>query len=548
MGRSLGVQGVTSEMDVDRPDSSAPRGRSSLNRRRFLQASAAAALAACAPGAPASPGGAASPAASAAAATPKRGGHLTILSGSGVSTLDPYFLTAGTAELSHQIFDSLIDFSGADALKPVGQLAESWQEADTTLTLKLRQGVKFHNGREFTSQDVVDNVARAKDKSIGHQLYAVFEPSVGSVDAIDKYTARINYKSLQPQKLEDISTLYIIPKENWADVTKHPLGTGPFKFVSHAPGSAVELERFGEYWQKDRPYLDKITDQIMTDPQARVANMIAGSGDVMPAPPRPDFDRLSKEANLQSVKVLTAVWDDIILNTSKKPFDNKLVRQAMNYTVDRAKINKLAYFGQLVESQTPFARNHWAYDDKANNFYKFDLEKAKALLAQAGYPSGFGISINVGLRPEFAQAAQIWAQDLAKVGITLKLNQLETAIFYTEYNKMNWDIQFFASGSGKQDPGSLVQSSPYRPIDNRARIDTQPFYDEYKSLFAQGLASIDRKVRKAAYDRLQELMAEEGFIIVLGFSPALWIVSKRVKDFRPAASTFQYYAPVWLDK
>jgi len=286
--------------------------------------------------------------------------------------------------------------------------------------------------------------------------------------------------------------------------------------------------------------------KIIADPQARVANMIAGSGEVMPAVPRADFDRMSKEPNLESRKVVTTVWDDILMNNSKKPLNDQRVRQALNFTVDREKFNKLAYFGQLQLSQREFPKGHWALNEKANQRYTFDLEKAKALLAQAGLASGFETSINVGLRPEWKQYAQIWAQDLAKIGVKLQIKELETAVFYTEYNKMEWDIFAFASGIGKQDPSGLVASSPYRPIDNRTRLETQPFFDEYKKLWDEGLASRDLAVRKKAYDRIQEILAESGHIIVLGFSPVLTVVNKRVQDFLQAPSTYQYYASTWL--
>jgi len=435
-------------------------GRRGLSRRAFLRASAAVAFAAaCAPGAPGGVAGTAAPGTAAATAAPaaRRGGSLTILSGAGVSTLDPYFTTAGSAELSQQIFDALIDFRD-DPDKPTGQLAESWDETDTTLTLKLRRGVKFHNGRDFTSQDVVDTIARAKDKAVGHQMFAIIDPTVASAEAVDSHTVRINYKKLNPSKFEDLAQLYVIPKENWANVTKEPIGTGPFKFVKHVAGSEVQLERFDQYWQKDRPFLDKITVKIITDPQARVANMTAGSGDVMPAVPRADFDRLSKEPSLEAKKIVTTVWDDIILNTSKRTLSDQRVRQALNYSIDREKINKLAYFGQLELSQREFPKGHWALNEKANQRYTFDLEKAKGLLAQAGLAQGFETSINVGLRPEWKQYAQIWAQDLVKIGVKLQIKELETAVFYQEYNNMEWDIQAFASGIGKQDPSSLVAS------------------------------------------------------------------------------------------
>lgn len=520
---------------------SASKGSRALSRRTFLGASAAVAIAACAP----TPQGGAT--ASSSSSTPKRGGSLTILSGQGVSTLDPFFQTAGAWELSQQVFEPLVDFTGPNPDQPVGKLAESWTETGTTLTFKLRQGVKFHNGREFTSQDVVDTFARAKDRSVGHQLFSIIDPTVASVDATDRYTARINYKALHPARFGDLAACYIIPKENWQDVTKAPIGAGPFKFVSYAPGSAVNLVRFEEYWQRDRPYLDKITLSIMPDEQARAAALTGGSGDAaMPNMPRANFDRLAKDPSLLTKKVPSPLFDDIILNCAQKPFDNQFVRQAMNYTIDRDKINKLVYFGTLDLAQREFPKGHWAFNETANSKYKYDLDKAKALLAQGGVPNGFETSINVGSKPEFAQTAQLWKEDLAKVGVKLQINEYETAVFAAEYNKNLWKIQAFTNGP-KRDPSSIVGNSPYRQVDNRARIDTQPFFEDYKKALADGLSSNDLAVRAPAYKRLQDILAESGHIIVLGFTPVLYGTTKNVRDVVfESQYAFQSYTSAWI--
>lgn len=517
-----------------------------LSRRDFLKASAAtAAVAACAPSG-SSPG----PDQSAASLTPRRGGTLRILDGLTVATMDPHFSTAGAATLSHQIFGTLFDLVGntPTAADLVPQLAQSWEETDTTLTLKLRQGVKFHNGREFTSQDVVDNIARTKDSSIGHSQFAIIDPTIASADAVDRYTARLNYKSLHPAKFEDLTQTFIIPKEAMADVAKTPFGTGGFKLVRYVQGSTVELERFDSFWQKDQPYVDRVVVQIMPDPQARVANMLAGAGDIMTEVPMQDYARLEKEPNLRGLKVASRNWDIFVMNCAVKPFDDQRVRQAMNYTLDREKINRLAYFGQLQPSQREFFKDQWAYHAAADTKYTFDLARAKSLLAQAGYPSGLEVSIGVGQRPQYTAAAQVWAQDLAQIGVRLKINELEAATFTAEFNRMQWQIFVQAAGNGIFDPQSTIRSPSYRPEQNRARIETQPFYEEYRSLWVQGLATRDVPTRKRAYDRIQDILSESAFVMVLGFAPKHWIINKRVQGFKtfPGTAARMYFAPVWL--
>ena len=142
----------------------------------------------------------------AAAPADQRSGDL-VAAGTGDIKFDPYFQIVPLRYVTEQVFNRLVDFFGPDAQTPSPQLAESWQETDQTLTIKLKQGVKFHNGREMVAQDIVDNVDRAKDKSIGHYLYDVFNNSVASADVIDPYTVRLNYSTVYPVKLIDLSKL-----------------------------------------------------------------------------------------------------------------------------------------------------------------------------------------------------------------------------------------------------------------------------------------------------------------------------------------------------
>ena len=149
---------------------------------------------------------------------------------------DPYFAQTRAWIVQGQIFSALFDYQGKNPFAPSPQLAESWKETEKTLTIKLRKGVKFHNGRDLTSQDIIDNVNRAKDKAIGHYLFDYFDPSVDGAEAIDRETVKITYKQAYPLKLDDLTLLYIIPKEAMADVATKPVGSGPFKFVELRAG------------------------------------------------------------------------------------------------------------------------------------------------------------------------------------------------------------------------------------------------------------------------------------------------------------------------
>ena len=457
---------------------------------------------------------------------------------------DPYFAQTRAWIVQGQIFSALFDYQGKNAFAPSPQLAESWKETDKTLTVKLRKGVKFHNGRDLTSQDIVDNVNRAKDKSIGHYLFDYFDPTVDGAEALDRETVKITYKQSYPLKLDDLTLLYIIPKEAMADIATKPVGSGPFRFVSYAPGDKLELQRFEQYWEKGKPLLDRVTVKVIADDQARIANLLGGSADFVDTVAPADVVRLKTDKRVQVITPPPGgFWYTNVINTSHKPFDNKLVRQAMNWSVDRAKIAKLAYFNLAPATQSRYLPSAPWYNEAASTMYKFDLARAKALLAQAGLPSGFETSIMLGKLAGSKEMAQIWAQDLAQIGVKLSNIEKEESAFWDTYGKGEWDTVAFGLGDGRLDPASGINnSSPLRINNNRAKIETQPFFEEYKKLVLEGIGTTDMKARKRTYDRIQTIWAEESWIVNLAFWVIPVVISQRVKNYRHPVDQVPHFA------
>jgi peptide/nickel transport system substrate-binding protein len=524
--------------------------RRGLSRREFMRMAAIAGIAGAGGGAAAALSGRTAAIPSAAAAAARRGGNL-IAAGTGEIKMDPYFQTQPTWIIQGQIYSALFDYLGPDPFKIHGQLAESWQEADRELTVKLRRGVKFHNGRDVTAQDVVDNITRALDKSIGHYLYDYFNPAVAGAEATDQYTVKISYKQTYPLKLDDLTILYLIPKEAMADVATKPVGSGPFRFVSLSPGDQLQMERFDQYWEQGRPYLDKVTIKFIPDVQARIANLRAGSLDFADSLAPSDLVQLEKERKFHIASSPPGgFWYCAVLNTAHKPLDNKLVRQALNYSIDRAKVNKLAFFDRAPATQSRYLPSSPWYNKAASTRYTFDLKKAKALLDQAGLPNGFTTTISVcePVVPGGKAMAQVWAQDLATIGVTLTIVEKEQARHFDDYFKGTYDIQgSWTLGDGKGDPASGINnSSPLRVDNNRANIQTQPFYAEYRKLVEGGVTSIDPKVRKPIYDKIQEIWADEGWVVNVGFAVYSDVLGGRVNGFKMPIDQVPHFGGVWF--
>ena len=484
-------------------------------------------------------------------ATPRPGGNL-IAAGTGEIRFDPYFNIVPARFVYSQLFTALFGYRGPDPLVPSPQLAESWEETDTQLIVKLKENIAFHNGRQMVAQDIVANIERAKDPDIGHYLFAVFDPSVESAEAVDDRTVRITYKSVHPTKLDDLAMLFIIAPEAMDDVDTTPVGSGPFEYENYSSGDSLVVSRFNDYWEPGLPYLDSVTVKIITDPAARLANLLSGDVDAVDSLAASDVVRLQDDDRIQIVSNPPGgVWYANVLNCGKPPFDNKLIRQAINYTVDREKINQLAYYSLAPVTQTRYLPDVFWFNEEAEDFYRYDLDKARELLAEAGMPDGFETSIAVSetVLPGSRAMAQVWQQDLAEVGIVLSIEEREQGPFYDEYFAGNYDIQAYGLGDGRIDPATyLVSGSPYRPSNNKAFIDEQPFFDEYVQLIADGANSIDRDVRKPIYDRIQMIIAEEGFVITTAFWISFTGLSTRVQGYRPVIAGGYFFGDVWLSE
>lgn len=520
-------------------------GNSRVSRRQIIQAGVGAGAASLLAGRELS----AAPQLRQDAPAPQPGGTL-VAAGTGDIRFDPYFNVVPARFVYGQFYSTLFDYRGDDPLAPTPRLVETWEEEEKALTVTLRPGILFHNGREMVAQDIVDNIARAKDESIGHYLFAIFDPSVESAEVVDTYTARITYKTVHPVKLDDLAALFIIPQEAMADIATTPVGSGPFKFESYTPGDSLVATRFEEFWDERLPYLDAINVKIIADPQARIANLQSGDVDAVDSLAASDAARFQDSDDLQITNLpVGGTWYANVLNCAQAPFDNKLVRQAMNFSIDREKINQLAYYGLAPVTQARYMPDQFWYDEQASTMYTFDLDRAKALLGEAGLPDGFETSIVVSetVLPGSRAMAQVWQQDLETIGITMNIEEREQGPFYDEYFAGNYAIQAYGLGDSRIDPATyLVSGSPYRPNDNKTNIQDQPFFADYVRLIGEGANSIDPAVRKPIYDQIQRIISDEGWVITTAFWLSFTGFTPRVNGYRATIGAGHYFGDVWL--
>jgi len=379
-------------------------------------------------------------------AAPEHGGQMIVTYKDDVSTLDPAIgYDWQNWSMIKSLFDGLMDYEpGTTVLKP--DLAESYTISDDglTYTFKLREGVKFHNGREMTADDVkysLERVVNPATQSPGQGFFWSIKgfddvasgnaTELSGVTVIDPYTVQIELSQPDATFLHvmAINFSFVVPKEvveeYGADFGTHPVGTGAFKMTDWTLGQHVIFERNPDYYDADLPRLDRIEFQVGQEPSVALLRLQRGEVDILGdgIPPAQFLEVMGsdewKDNVVEGGQLHTGY---ITMNTHMAPFDNKQVRQAVNMAINKDRIVQIVN-GRAVPANQPLPPAMPGYDPNYEG-YAYDPEQAKALLAEAGFPDGFDTELyvmNTDPNPRIAQAIQ---QDLAAIGINAEIKSL----------------------------------------------------------------------------------------------------------------------------
>ncbi len=452
----------------------------------------------------------------AAAGTPRQGGTLVWAMSSDPVTLAPFGITNTSAyEPGNLCYESLVRWDRN--LKVLPALAESWETPDPqTYIFHLRQGVKFHSGKEFDSQDVVYSLNLQKTPPPPGSVNTFF-PKIGSAEAVDKYTVKLNMS--QP----DGSVIGYLAWNIYSHIAPDGLydrtdprsttdGTGPYKITEYVPNDHVTLVRNPNYWQSGAPYLDGITFKVMTDQQARVAALRSGavdgatiSADIIPT--------LSNDPNLTVLKNLTAGFRELqmTIKGQGKPWEDVRVRQAISAAIDRQVIIDNVYAGDAVfTSKIPASYGDWPIPEAElrSKWEKFDLDMAKQLMSQAGV-SGFDVTLQAIANPnDYVQIAEIIKSQLAKININVTVQPLEIGTF--AQNNSTGAFEWQQTGRGMRgDPSGYFADFDPTGSTYKAWFAGGWSNDEMTKLLNDALGNTDQASRHTQYRRMQEIALTE---------------------------------------
>ena len=419
-------------------------------------------------------------------------------------SLDPHqTVAAGTREVLFNIFEGLVKPNSDGEMIPA--VAEKYElsEDGTTYTFTLRDGVKFHNGQTVTAEDVVYSINRCAAVPEGQEkpLVAAFS-AVKSVEALDEKTVAV---TIAQRDLEFISymTAAIIPAD-YENQDTAPVGTGPFRFVSRTPQQDFVMERFEDYWGAPA-WLDKVTYKICENADALVMNLNGGSIDLCAHLTSAQASQLNQ--NFQVLEGTMNLVQAIYLNNQAKPFDNQLVRQALCYAIDRQGIMDMVAdgHGTAVGSSIYPAFTKYFLPELVDK-YPHDVAKAKELLAQAGYPDGFDMTISVpnNYQPHM-DTAEVVAEQLREAGIRVTIQPVEWSTWLdTIYNGR----QFQATVVGVDAANMTARAMLERFTSDYGKNFINYNNPAYDALFQKAINAQDEAGQTDLYKQMETMLAD----------------------------------------
>jgi peptide/nickel transport system substrate-binding protein len=470
------------------------------------------------------------------AATPKHGGSITIARIEDSQSFDKTNVFQNESIwLAEQIMEPLY------TVTPDGKHVKPWlatsykvSNGGKTYTFKLRPGVKFSDGKAMTSADVKFSVDDARKQTKG---WGYIDAPIKSISAPDPQTVVFHLKYKWAPFLADIALFSngIIPKDfdgkKRADFYKAPVGTGPFMWDTRVVGKTVTFKRNPHYWQQGKPYLDKVTWSYVTDDNTRELQLRGNQVQVDEFPP---FNAISKLQNTSGVTMSlfpSTRTDYMVMNHNFKPLADVHVRRALAYALDRKAIVKSVLFGHgqpansLLPPQVPFY-------DKNTPGIQYDVNKAKAELAQSAYPHGFKVEMLLpGGDQTYNQIAQIMQQAVKPLGITITFKTEDQTTAFADVQALKYQLGFSYWTMDIADPDELVTfavdpkggqaHSFFTDWDNQHVID----------LSHQAQRDANPAHRQQLYSEIQKIAADESFMSFMYYSPFRYAYRSNLHGF-----------------
>ncbi|SKA31916.1 ABC transporter substrate-binding protein [Consotaella salsifontis] len=467
---------------------------------------------------------------------------LTIGLAASPTSMDPQFYVVGpNSAMARNIFDGLVNQDKNQQIQPA--LAVSWKTTDDlTWEFKLREGVKFHDGSDFTAEDVAASIKRVELASKNSpSSFLPYVADIESVEVVDPLTVRIKTKQPAALLLNNLSRIAMMPAEledvptDTLNQGKDVIGTGPFKFVSWQPENRVVLERNDQYWGEPAAW-DQVTFRVFTNPSARVAAIRSGDVDMIEAVPTADLDTLKNQSDIDVVTHSSnrVMYLHLDQDRDQSPFakgrdgSNPLkkaeVRRAISLAINREALVDRIMDGQGVPAGQLVPEGYFGYaPDIAVDPY--DPNEAKKLLADAGYPSGFSLTFHASndRYPNDSLVAQAIGQLLTRVGIKTEIVTLPASVYFSRASKLEFSMIMggaaVETGEASGVLGPLLETyGPGAGQGNRGRYSSP----EFDAALQKARLTVDEGARQALLQDAMRIAMKDLGVIPLFFLANSW--------------------------
>ena len=454
--------------------------------------------------------------------------------GVGPTTLDPHVGTAGSDHnYIKQMFDTLVEIDPAG--NPIPSLAVRWENKGLKVwTFYLRKGVKFHDGTPFNAQAVKFNIERLQDPATKSRVRGI-AMSITKMRVINDLTIELTLKAPNvdfPIVLQDRPGMIASPtaiKKYGKEFSSNPVGTGAFRFKKWRTGDSVIMTKNQDYWNKSRVHIDEVEFKIVPDKSVAIMSLQGRKIDMLIAVPPERVKQLesSRKFNMYKKPALgfTAVY---LTQIQSPPFDNKLVRQALAHSIDKIAISRALFFGLANEAITMVPPNHWAFTDNIPIYTRANPAKAKELLARAGYPNGLKMEMKTIPAFPYDKIAQIVKQQAGAAGFDIQIETMGTGQLIQ--GAVTHKFQSIALGwSGRTSTDATFQAL----VHSSGAYNNKNFINAEVDKYIEAARNTeDQDERKAAYAKVQKIVAEEVGLIPIFHMPLFVATQKKVSGFQ----------------
>ena len=460
-------------------------------------------------------------------ATSIRAETLDLVLGTTINTLDPHMTASVGTDLSvlSHIYPALV-LRGPD-MKLHPELATSWEPVnDTTWRFKLREGARFTNGEPIDAAAVKWNLERVQDPKVNARIRPWFN-LVSEVRVISPTELEIVTSKPYPALADQVSMFFLLPPV-WAashNPAKETLSGGRYILSENVPGDHLLLKSNPDYYG-EKPAFDSVKFQIIPEPSSRIAALQAGEASVITGIPTSELERIKKSAKADAGAVPSVRSVMIKFNTDKAPLNNKEVRQALNYAIDKQGISDALFNGLAPISQCQVLTANYFGHNPALAAYPYDPAKARELLKHSGANLTTPIELDVPVATYLQgnEVAQVVAAQLTELGLKVNINEMEFSTYMNKYLKTRElaATSLLAQAWPTLDADGLL--TLFAPGNNYAYWDNATFGQALE----KGRSSLDPATRKKAYQQATQVMCDEAPVIFLYAQPATYGIAKTV--------------------